>query len=496
MTDSQDGSLSGNSGKSGRPWNRNRLFNTFGTRMGAAEKRKGERAVEKKRDPGKGRKPAVGAVVCAVMFCVIAGSCGLAKEDMFCLGLPSAEWAEDMQDGNEAYEDGGLAAQNPKRQEGVLQEQDKEGQERRDQELRDSAEKVGENYFDIYEEASAQNVLMSLDVMERMVQRLGESGYAAVDSDNQVDMAGTDQVLEFCRQVSAGEEGSLTIVELSYLGGFTKYDMETAGEKVNIVRSCWQFSEEGLENKSILRYQADFWEYTQEGYLIFEGSSFAQDYYLLSMSGTPLHTALRVLPLEERYRELNRRYVAPIGYGRNNLFLLDWSEDDYGEIDFYDLFDVFYGLKYNRYVPYTAGDTAGTGAVYEVPASEFETVLMTYLDIDSKTLRSKTKYISDSDCYEYRPRGFFDAECPEIPYPEVVDCRENGDGTLTLTVNAVYPERNLSKAYVHEVVIRPLADGGVQYVSNKSLFSEEEEGGWWHVARLTEEEWKRAYGED
>ena len=78
----------------------------------------------------------------------------------------------------------------------------------------------------------------------------------------------------------------------------------------------------------------------------------------------------------------------------------------------------------------------------------------------------------------------------------MVDCRENGDGTLTLTVNAVYPDRNLSKAYVHEVVIRPLADGGVQYVSNKSLFSEEEEGGWWHVARLTEEEWKRAYGED
>ena len=68
MTDSQDGSLSGNSGKSGRPWNRNRLFNTFGTRMGAVEKRKGERAVEKKRDPEKGSKPAVGAVVCAVMF--------------------------------------------------------------------------------------------------------------------------------------------------------------------------------------------------------------------------------------------------------------------------------------------------------------------------------------------------------------------------------------------------------------------------------------------
>lgn len=324
----------------------------------------------------------------------------------------------------------------------------------------------------------------------------GERGYAAVDAENQIDMAGADQVLEFCRQVDAGEEGSLTVVELSYLGGFTKYDLRTTDGKVDVVRSCWQRSAEGLENKSTVCYPTDYWEYTQEGYLVFEGSSFSQDYYLLSMSGTPQHTALRVLPLEERCRELNRRYVAPIGYGRNDLFLLNWSEEDFGEVDFYDLFDVFYGIKYNKFVPYVPGDSAGTGVVYEIPAKEFETVIMEYIDIDRKTLRSKTKYISERDCYEYRPRGFYDAEHPDPPYPEVVDWRDNGDGTLTLTVNAVYPQRNLSKAYAHEVVIRPLADGGVRYVSNRSLFSKEGDAGAWHVPRLTEEEWIRVYGKD
>lgn len=432
---------------------------------------------------GKEKRTAVGILLCVVMACAVTGICLLVKEDALRFGLPSAEF-------------GGVSGQqHSEGHSGAVGEPQVDGHDQREQELYASAAKVAESYADLFEEASGKSPLMSLETMKLMVARLGENGYAAVDVDNQVDMAGADRVLEFCGQVSAGEEGSLTVVELSYLGGFTEYDMQTEEGKVEIVRSCWQLSGEGPELRSAVRYPADFWEYTHEGYLIFEGSGFAQDYYLLSMGGTPLHTALRVLPLEERCRELNRRYIAPIGYGRNDLFLLDWNEEDFGEIDFYDLYDIFYGISYNRFVPYTAGESAGIGMVYEISAAEFEAVLMTYLDIDEKTLRSKTKYIPERDCYEYRPRGFFDAEHPEVPYPEVVDCLENGDGTLTLTVNAVYPKHNLSKAYTHEVVVRPLADGGVRYVSNRCISSEEDEIGTWHVSRLTEEEWKRAYGE-
>ena len=41
---------------------------------------------------------------------------------------------------------------------------------------------------DIYDEAVDTNTLGSLDIMRRMVARLGENGYAAVDSGNQIDM--------------------------------------------------------------------------------------------------------------------------------------------------------------------------------------------------------------------------------------------------------------------------------------------------------------------
>lgn len=118
------------------------------------------------------------------------------------------------------------------------------------------------------------------------------------------------------------------------------------------------------------------------------------------------------------------------------------------------------------------------------------------MQIDYEELQRKAAYIPEDQTYEYRPRGFYEVEYPDIPYPEVVSYTENDDGTLALTVNAVYPEENTSRAYTHKTVVRPLDDGGFQYVSNQVIFPE---GGcelWWHSDRLTEDQWKKVYGGD
>ena len=52
------------------------------------------------------------------------------------------------------------------------------------------AENIAEVYRDIYNEAAETNTLASLETKRRIVARLGENGYVAVDSENQVDMAG------------------------------------------------------------------------------------------------------------------------------------------------------------------------------------------------------------------------------------------------------------------------------------------------------------------
>lgn len=348
---------------------------------------------------------------------------------------------------------------------------------------------------DIYGEAADANTLGSLDIMRRMVIRLGENGYVAVDCGNQVDMTQAEQALQFCKAVDEKETAELTIIVITETG-IRKFDLETEDGNVNIVRGYYEYDHDGrLKSRDTVSYLADFWQYTEEGYLIFEGSSFSDESYVLTLSDATEHTMLRILPLEERCREYNRKYILPVGYGQNNLFLCNWSENDFGELDFYDLFDRFYPMMYSQPVPYMADEDLGVGAVYQVPGEQFESVIGAYFHIDSETLRSKTTYLSESAAYEYRPRGFYEAEYPDIAYPEVVRYRENEDGTVTLDINAVYPNGNTAKEFSHTTVIRPLQENGFQYVSNEIILPEKRDRIWWHTRRLTEEEWKETYGE-
>ena len=357
-----------------------------------------------------------------------------------------------------------------------------------------STEPIAEILNDIYEEAVSANTLGSLNTMRCMVARLGENGYVAVDGGNQIDMTQAEQALAFCKAVDEKEMDELTIIVVMEMG-IRKYDLKTEDGNVNIVRGYYQYDQNGsLQNRSTVSYPADFWQYTAEGYLIFEGSYFSDESYILTLSGTPEHTMLRILPLDEKCREYNREYILPVGYGQNNLFLCNWNEEDFGDLDFYDLFDRFYPMIHRKPVPYMADENLGVGAVYQIQEELFENVIGAYFNMDQETLRSKTTYISELAAYEYRPRGFYEVEYPDIAYPEVVSYTENEDGTVTLHVNAVYPNGNMSKEFSHTTVIRPFSEGSFQYVSNEIILPEGDNDIWWHSNRLTEEEWKEVYG--
>lgn len=77
---------------------------------------------------------------------------------------------------------------------------------------------------------------------------------------------------------------------------------------------------------------------------------------------------------------------------------------------------------------------------------------------------------------------------------EMVDTQEEAEITLTLTANVVFPYVGDSKVYAHEVVVRPLENGEVQYVSNRIIPSEDNCEETWHTPRLTAKEWDEIYG--
>lgn len=362
------------------------------------------------------------------------------------------------------------------------------------EESEEDADEIISVCIDLYEKAEEENKLADLETIRSIVNRLGENGYSAVDSRNQINMTEPEKVVEFCEKVDAQEEAEITIFEISYLGGFVKYDLHTKDGNVDVVRSYYKYENGNMKREVIGNYQAEYWNYTEEGYLMFSGVWFSEELYVLTLSGAEEHTALRVQPLDETYRELSRKYLNPISFERNNMFIVDWSEEDFGDLNFYDMYDILYPKVNGQYAPYVADDNLSVSAVYQIPKEEFESVIMKYFNIDSETLQSKTIYDSENLTYEYKPRGFEEVEYPEYPYSEVVGFTENNDGTITLTANVVFPYAGDSKVYAHEVVVRPLENGRVQYVSNRIIPSEDNYRETWHTPRLTLEEWEELYG--
>lgn len=364
-----------------------------------------------------------------------------------------------------------------------------------DRDVDEEAKKIIDLCFDLFEKAVEEDRAGDVEMIRSIVKCLGENGYTAVDRQNQINMTEAEAAEEFCESVNGKEKAEITIIEVNYLGGFIKYDLQTQEGNVDVVRSYYKYENGSMDRKAKGNYRAENWTYTEEGYITFSGVWFPEEFHAFTTNGAEEQTVFRVQPLEEVYRELNRKYIQPIGYAENNLFLVNWSEENFGELDFYDVYDVLYPQVKGQPVPYEMDENLGVGAVYWISKEEFENVIRTHFNVDDETLQSKTTFYPEDAAYEYKPRGFYEVEYPEYPYPEVVGFTENGDGTITLTVNVVYPYKCDSKVYAHEVVIRLLDNEGFQYVSNQILSSEDNGEASWHNPRLTEEEWEERYGE-
>lgn len=319
---------------------------------------------------------------------------------------------------------------------------------------------IAEKYRDIYQMAYEDKILGSLEVTKKIIAQLGACGYTAVDMDNEVDMVHAESVENFCDKVEKGQDADLMILMVLNSGGFCRFDFHTSNGSVNIKSYSLSWIGTDQQVDVIDDFKSYTWKYTDYGYLIFE------DYHPPGYDGPSGHTAIRVKSLDEACREYNRKYIKPIGYGYNNMFATEWSEENFGTLNFYDLYELIYHEKYGypkRVESNMIGDT------YEIPKKEFEDVITSYIRIDSETLQSKTVYYKERATYHYRQRGLYDCYFPTYPEPEVIDYHRNEDGTITLTVNAVWDWENNDTAFRHEVVVRPMEGGGVQYVSNHIL---------------------------
>ena len=75
-------------------------------------------------------------------------------------------------------------------------------------------------------------------------------------------MTEPEKVVEFCEKVDAQEKAEITILEVSYLGGFVKYDLHTKDGNVDVVRSYYKYENGDIQREVTGSYQAEYWNYT------------------------------------------------------------------------------------------------------------------------------------------------------------------------------------------------------------------------------------------
>lgn len=354
-----------------------------------------------------------------------------------------------------------------------------------EEELCSAALEAGSLCEDIASEALKNGTADTLKAREAVVSCLGQNGFCAADTENQINMVNADRMEAFCQAAGNGKSGQADVILVMDAGSFVYYRFRTQDGAVDVQRCT--FSQDTDPKVGYYEaFTAEDWSFTQRGYFFFS------QYRMPGFDGPPRETGIRIISLSRDCRELTRKYAAPVGYSLNNMLITDWSEaDGYGALNFYDMYDIMYEMKYGTVPPYPY---TYTGSEYEIPEQEFEDVLQTYLSAGPDTIRAKTVYHADSGTYQYRPRGLDDAEGLYGPYPEVTSWEEQPDGTLKLTVAAVWITEFDDQAITSELVVRPLEDGGFQYVSNHVIETKEGISGKWHSPRLTEEEWNRIYG--
>ena len=351
-------------------------------------------------------------------------------------------------------------------------------------EIADDFEELMEGTRELYEKVAENKLLDSLEFQKQVIGYLGQKGYAAVDMKDQVDMVHSEQVETYCEKAKRGESADVVIYSVIEQGGVVRYELHTDGDDMDAIVSTVRWT----DNKPCMIYYHKFkvhsWKYTEKGYL------FLEEYHPPGFDGAPGETGFRVQPLDKTCRELNRKYVMPLGYALNNLLITNWDNQNYTELDFYDLYEKMYYMKYGKQVPYEANYG---GAEYEVPKDEFEEVIKTYLPFSNSEIEKGTFYNSDNRTFRYRPRGLYDCEFPYEPYPEVISYEKLQDGTLKLTIEAVWEIRMLDQAITSELMIKPMEDGSFQYLSNKVIRSDQNANAGWYMPRLTEEEWEENY---
>lgn len=333
-------------------------------------------------------------------------------------------------------------------------------------ETEEQCKMVMEYVSDVYNRADkgeASNVTLSDESVFEIQNKVKELGYPVAAAVTYSDMENQEGVESFLEKCEEGKSGSIVIYEVYKDGGIGRMEYSFDGTDMYVVsaRGVWN----GENNPGIAylsRTRIKEWKYTDKGWFCYQLCVPEPPEVAEIMDGSYM---LRVKPMKEALREMSEKCVKGLGYQGQNLLCSNWDAGHMEKLDYNGMYEYLYEMKYQEKFP---SEDYANG----ISKEEFESLIMEYLPVTAEQIReyavfdenNQTYAWSRLGCLNYAPNFF------GTSLPEVIDMKENDDGTITLTVDAVCEMVICDDSVItHELTVRFAEDGSFHYLGNKIL---------------------------
>ena len=324
------------------------------------------------------------------------------------------------------------------------------------EELLDCIESMYRPYLD-------DETLIPEDVQEKMADVLANQRYLVRADGIYSNIKNEDLLERFLTDAKNGKQGSVVLYELRTRGAVSRCEYSFDGLDMYVFASGMEITLDGNRCQTYCSYtRIKTWRYTDTGWFCYELC--VPEYPEVSemADGSVL---IRVKPISEENKSAGEKYVLDIGYQGNNILCSNWDTDSLDTLDYAGMYEYLYAM-----------DTGERFSLNEdaegIAAEEFERLITKYIPASREIIRQNTVFNEDKGEYYWAGLGCMNyaPTCFGTSVPEVVEIKENDDGTITLTVNAVCEMILNDEAIItHELTIKEDTNGSFMYMGNKIL---------------------------
>lgn len=319
---------------------------------------------------------------------------------------------------------------------------------------------------DIYKQADkgdCLNVVLDHRSVKKMAAKVKQQGVPVISSEVYSNMENEEEADAFLKNAESGKEGSVVIYEILSDGSLGRWKYIYDGEDMYLLASTAAWDDDGNPYMSFVSYaKLKKWRYSEKGWFCYEVC--VPEYPDVSemIDGSCL---MRIKPMSRKKRRLSKQCVQCLGYQGNNLLCSNWDEKHLEKIDYNGLYEYLYEMKYKKKYD---GEKYPDG----IPKNQFESLIMEYLPVSSAVIRKAAVFDKKKGTYSWQRLGCFSYSPTYFgtSVPEVTGIRNNSDGTVTLTVDAVCEMMLCDEAVItHELTVRFARDGSFRYLGNRIL---------------------------